>query len=114
MKVFAIILVILMITATPYATSAHGGEGFPFFTPRMTTQNIMDQVLADHITANSPVAPAVQGWINCIKVSNPASTNNCPVVTPLAKWSEMGGQEQESTLVPQLTVSFEAAKVQRR
>jgi len=33
---------------------ASGGDGYPFFTPRVTTQDIMDQVLADYITANSP------------------------------------------------------------
>jgi len=37
---------------------ASGGDGYPFFTPRVTTQDIMDQVLADHITASSPVSPS--------------------------------------------------------
>jgi len=59
-----------------------GGDGYPNFFARATTQNIMDQVVADYITANTPISPAIQGRINCIKVFNPASPNNCPVVTP--------------------------------
>ena len=57
---------------------ASGGDGYPFFTPRVTTQDIMDQVLADYITANSPVAPAIQGRIVCTTTGATA----CPVVTP--------------------------------
>jgi 2',3'-cyclic-nucleotide 2'-phosphodiesterase (5'-nucleotidase family)/predicted AlkP superfamily phosphohydrolase/phosphomutase len=54
---------------------ASGGDGYPFFTPRVTTRDIMDQVLADHVGANSPVSPAIQGRINCVGVG-------CPVVVP--------------------------------
>ena len=54
---------------------ASGGDGYPFFTPRVTTRDIMDQVLADHITANSPVSPAIQGRIVC-------TGTGCPVVVP--------------------------------
>jgi 2',3'-cyclic-nucleotide 2'-phosphodiesterase (5'-nucleotidase family) len=60
---------------------ASGGDGYPFFTPRVTTQDIMDQVLADYITANSPVAPLIQGRVNCAD-SNGATAPDCPVVTP--------------------------------
>jgi 2',3'-cyclic-nucleotide 2'-phosphodiesterase (5'-nucleotidase family) len=60
---------------------ANGGDGYPFFTPRVTTQDIMDQVVADYITANSPVAPKVlgspNGRINCV----PGATA-CPTLTP--------------------------------
>lgn len=59
-----------------------GGDAYPNFFARATTQNIMDQVLADYVTANSPIAPAIQGRITCVKIANPASANNCPVVTP--------------------------------
>ncbi len=59
-----------------------GGDGYPNFFSRSTTQNIMDQVLADYITANSPVAVTIQGRIACVKIADPASLNNCPVVTP--------------------------------
>ena len=57
---------------------ASGGDGYPFFTPRVTTQDIMDQVLADYITANSPVAPAIQGRVNCTS----SGATACPVVVP--------------------------------
>jgi len=61
---------------------ASGGDSYPNFFARAVTQNIMDQVLADYITASTPISPAIQGRINCIKVFNPVSTNNCPVVAP--------------------------------
>jgi 2',3'-cyclic-nucleotide 2'-phosphodiesterase (5'-nucleotidase family) len=54
---------------------ASGGDGYPFFTPRVTTRDIMDQVLADYITANTPVSPAIQGRIVC-------TGTGCPVVVP--------------------------------
>ena len=55
-----------------------GGDGYPVFTSRATTQNIMDQVLADCVQANSPVAPAIQGRIVC----TPSGPTACPVLTP--------------------------------
>ena len=46
-----------------------GGDGYPNFASRMTTQDIMEQVTADYITANSPLSPVVKavpnGRINC-------------------------------------------------
>jgi 2',3'-cyclic-nucleotide 2'-phosphodiesterase (5'-nucleotidase family) len=57
---------------------ASGGDGYPFFTPRVTTQDIMDQVLADYIAANSPIAPAIQGRVVCTT----SGATVCPVVTP--------------------------------
>jgi 2',3'-cyclic-nucleotide 2'-phosphodiesterase (5'-nucleotidase family) len=58
-----------------------GGDGYPNFFSRATTQNIMDQVVADYITANAPIAPAIQGRITCMD-SNGATAPNCPVVLP--------------------------------
>jgi len=58
-----------------------GGDGYPNFFSRATTQNIMDQVLADFITDNTPVAPTIQGRVACFD-PNPGSGNNCPVVIP--------------------------------
>ncbi len=55
-----------------------GGDGYPVFTSRATTEHIMDQVLADCVQANSPVPPAIQGRIVCT-TSGPTA---CPVVTP--------------------------------
>ncbi len=64
---------------------ASGGDGYPFFTPRVTTQDIMDQVVADYITANSPLTPVVKaapnGRINCTD-SNGATAPNCPTLIP--------------------------------
>ena len=62
---------------------ASGGDGYPNFTSRMATQDIMDQVLADHVTANSPLSPTVKafpnGRINCAD-SNGATAPNCPTL----------------------------------
>jgi 2',3'-cyclic-nucleotide 2'-phosphodiesterase (5'-nucleotidase family) len=55
-----------------------GGDGYPVFTSRATTQDIMDQVLADYIIAQGTLSPAIQGRIVCTTSGAPA----CPVVTP--------------------------------
>ncbi len=57
---------------------ASGGDGYPVVTSRITTQDFMDEVLADYITANTPVSPAIQGRIVCTTSGTPA----CPVVVP--------------------------------
>jgi 2',3'-cyclic-nucleotide 2'-phosphodiesterase (5'-nucleotidase family) len=57
---------------------ASGGDGYPTVTSRATTLDIMDQVLADHVAANSPLSPAIQGRILCTT----SGTTACPVVTP--------------------------------
>jgi 2',3'-cyclic-nucleotide 2'-phosphodiesterase (5'-nucleotidase family) len=62
----------------------NGGDGYPNFSSRMTTQNIMDQDVADYIAGHSPVSPFVKaapdGRINCTD-PNGALTPNCPVLT---------------------------------
>ena len=60
---------------------ASGGDGYPVFTSRATSRDIMDQVLADYITANSPISPAIQGRIVCAD-SNGATAPNCPAFVP--------------------------------
>jgi len=64
---------------------ATAGDGYPNFASRMTTQDIMEQVLADYITASSPLNPVVRafpsGRINCAD-TNGATLPNCPVLTP--------------------------------
>jgi 2',3'-cyclic-nucleotide 2'-phosphodiesterase (5'-nucleotidase family)/predicted AlkP superfamily phosphohydrolase/phosphomutase len=64
---------------------ANGGDGYPNFASRMTSQDIMDQVLADHVTANSPLSPVVKaapdGRINCTD-SNGTDAPNCPALLP--------------------------------
>ncbi len=60
---------------------ATGGDGYPNFYARGITQSIMDQVLADCITADTPVSPAIQGRIVCTD-GNGATAPNCPVLSP--------------------------------
>ena len=60
---------------------ATGGDGYPNVYARGTTQNLMDQVLADYITANTPVSPGIQGRIVCTD-SNPGIDPACPVIIP--------------------------------
>jgi 2',3'-cyclic-nucleotide 2'-phosphodiesterase (5'-nucleotidase family) len=57
---------------------ASGGDSYPFFTPRVTTLDIMDQVLADHVAANNPLSPAIQGRSACTT----SGATTCPVVVP--------------------------------
>ncbi len=45
------------------------------------TQDLMDQVLADYIEANTPVSPSIQGRITCIAGAGPNPANVCPVIT---------------------------------
>jgi 2',3'-cyclic-nucleotide 2'-phosphodiesterase (5'-nucleotidase family)/predicted AlkP superfamily phosphohydrolase/phosphomutase len=60
---------------------ASGGDGYPNFFARATTQEIMDQTLADYVKANSPISPAIQGRIKCTD-PNPGAGNNCPPGSP--------------------------------
>jgi len=57
---------------------ASGGDGYPVLIGRASTRDLMDQVVANHIAANTPISPAIQGRIAC--TSSGASA--CPVVTP--------------------------------
>jgi 2',3'-cyclic-nucleotide 2'-phosphodiesterase (5'-nucleotidase family) len=46
---------------------ASGGDGYvPPLMPRATSREIMDQVVADWLTANSPISPTIQGRHNCL------------------------------------------------
>jgi 2',3'-cyclic-nucleotide 2'-phosphodiesterase (5'-nucleotidase family) len=66
---------------------ASGGDSYPVVNakPGYATQEIMDQVLADHVTAESPLSPFVlgspNGRINCAD-TNGATAPNCPTLTP--------------------------------
>jgi 2',3'-cyclic-nucleotide 2'-phosphodiesterase (5'-nucleotidase family) len=57
---------------------ANGGDGYPVHISRATSRDIMDEVLADYIAANTPISPAIQGRIVCTTGGTPV----CPVVTP--------------------------------
>ena len=62
---------------------ASGGDGYPNFFSRAASQDIMDQVLADHIDAASPpgISPSIQGRIKCFD-PNPGAGNDCPAGSP--------------------------------
>lgn len=68
-------------TITENDFMANGGDGYPNVVARGATQNILDQAVADYITANSPFAPALQGRIVCAD-GNGAAAPNCPVPVP--------------------------------
>jgi 2',3'-cyclic-nucleotide 2'-phosphodiesterase (5'-nucleotidase family)/predicted AlkP superfamily phosphohydrolase/phosphomutase len=55
-----------------------GGDGYPNFASRATTRDIMDQVAADYIAANTPISPAIVGRITCTT----SGATACPAVTP--------------------------------
>lgn len=44
---------------------ASGGDGYPNVAGRATSRGIMDQVLADYITASTPIGLTIQGRIVC-------------------------------------------------
>ena len=64
---------------------AGGGDGYPNFTGRTTTGQLMDQAVADWIAANTPLSPVVKafpdGRINCAD-TNGATAPNCPTLVP--------------------------------
>jgi 2',3'-cyclic-nucleotide 2'-phosphodiesterase (5'-nucleotidase family)/predicted AlkP superfamily phosphohydrolase/phosphomutase len=79
----------LTSTTTMYSIAMNdfivsGGDGYPNFFSRSTSRDIMDQVLADYISANTPISPVVRaapnGRINCAD-SNGATAPNCPALT---------------------------------
>lgn len=72
-----------LTSATTYSLAtndfmASGGDGYPVFTSRVVTREIMDQVLADYVGANSPISPAIQGRIVCTS----SGATACPVAIP--------------------------------
>ncbi|MBI4942373.1 MAG: 5'-nucleotidase C-terminal domain-containing protein [Actinobacteria bacterium] len=56
---------------------ANGGDGYPNVIGRSVTRELLDQVLADYVTAASPLAPSIQGRIVCTT----SGAVPCPVVT---------------------------------
>lgn len=55
-----------------------GGDGYPDFSGRETVHGIVDQVVSDWLSANSPVLPTIQGRVNCVT----SGATACPVVVP--------------------------------
>jgi 2',3'-cyclic-nucleotide 2'-phosphodiesterase (5'-nucleotidase family)/predicted AlkP superfamily phosphohydrolase/phosphomutase len=54
---------------------AQGGDGYPNVFGQATTRDVMDQVLANYISEQGTISPAIQGRITCTGAG-------CPVVTP--------------------------------
>ena len=62
--------------------TASGGDGYPNFRSRMTTQDILDQDLADYIAAKGGlISPVIQHRIHCTD-SDPGTAPACPVGSP--------------------------------
>ncbi len=63
--------------------TASGGDGYQNFKSRITTQNILDQDLADYIAAQPGhlVSPVIQHRIHCTD-SDPGTAPACPVNSP--------------------------------
>jgi 2',3'-cyclic-nucleotide 2'-phosphodiesterase (5'-nucleotidase family) len=67
---------------------ASGGDGYPVTNtkPGYATQDIMDQVAADYVAANTPLSPFVlgapNGRINCTDSDGPGVGNDCPALVP--------------------------------
>jgi 2',3'-cyclic-nucleotide 2'-phosphodiesterase (5'-nucleotidase family) len=59
---------------------ATGGDGYPNVFARGTTQELMDEVLADYIVESTPLTPALQGRIQCLSGGVP---NAAPCPAPL-------------------------------
>jgi 2',3'-cyclic-nucleotide 2'-phosphodiesterase (5'-nucleotidase family) len=70
-------------TLTTNDFTAGGGDGYPNNRSRITTQDILDQDLADYLAAvpGGVVSPAIQGRIHCTD-PNPGVGTNCPVGSP--------------------------------
>jgi 2',3'-cyclic-nucleotide 2'-phosphodiesterase (5'-nucleotidase family) len=70
-------------TLTTNDFTAGGGDGYPNFRSRITTQDILDQDLADYLAAvpGGVVSPVIQHRIHCTD-PNPGSGVNCPVGSP--------------------------------
>jgi 2',3'-cyclic-nucleotide 2'-phosphodiesterase (5'-nucleotidase family) len=70
-------------TLTTNDFTAGGGDGYPNFRSRITTQDILDQDLADYLAAapGGVVSPAIQGRIHCTD-SNLAAAPACPPGSP--------------------------------
>jgi len=58
---------------------ASGGDGYPVDIGSAVTRELLDQVTAAFITANTPISPAIQGRITCTDLAGP---DDCPVPVP--------------------------------
>ncbi|MCH7586326.1 MAG: 5'-nucleotidase C-terminal domain-containing protein, partial [Acidobacteria bacterium] len=59
--------------------TASGGDGYPIDISTAVTRELLDQVTAAYIAANTPISPEIQGRITCTDSVGP---NDCPVPVP--------------------------------
>ena len=59
-----------------------GGDGYPNFFARATSQEIMAQVLENYIVANTPISPTIQGRIVCTESVPGGAPSVCPTILP--------------------------------
>jgi hypothetical protein len=61
---------------------AAGGDFYTDFGARAHSDGqLMADVVGSYVKSKGSISPSIQGRITCVKVFNPASTNNCPVIT---------------------------------
>jgi len=61
----------------------NGGDGYPNVKSTTTTQNIMDQDVAEYLQNHTqPISPTIQGRITCVHGGGPNAGNQCPVANP--------------------------------
>ncbi len=58
---------------------ASGGDGYPVDIGSAVTRELLDQVTAAYVTANTPISPSIQGRIKC---TDSVAPDNCPVILP--------------------------------
>jgi 2',3'-cyclic-nucleotide 2'-phosphodiesterase (5'-nucleotidase family) len=70
-------------TLTTNDFTAGGGDGYPNFRSRITTQDILDQDLADYLAAapGGLISPVIQHRIHCTD-SDPGTAPACPTGSP--------------------------------
>jgi 2',3'-cyclic-nucleotide 2'-phosphodiesterase (5'-nucleotidase family) len=60
---------------------AAGGDGYPNVRDRSTTRELMDQVVADYVSAAGTIDPKIEGRIVCTDGNGGAVAPNCPAIT---------------------------------
>ena len=58
---------------------ASGGDGYPVDIGVAVTRELLDQVVAEYVAANSPLSPTIDGRITCVDSVAP---DDCPVPIP--------------------------------
>lgn len=65
-------------TLTENDFMAGGGDSYPNFVARIIIQHPYEQVIADYVTANSPLNPTIQGRITCTDSNGVGTAPDCP------------------------------------